>query len=250
MQGPGFYDPDPNKVLPRTDILGAKMAPLNENNDREKAMDLANKDAADPLLNIVYSQVERRPATVVIKGPVDRKDPPNMPDALLNPERWEFYDVNTAAVRPNTAVGGIFAKEDFLTFKLKEQEREMLREYLQMQHRVPDPGYYDPVFNLLESGVAIPDFGRYLERSRIMTKEEIMQRDIDGDVLVLDPQQPQGKGGVLVDYKKMPGRPEPKIENFKEHLDLSVDYKQIDARVKGNIDMVACVITPEQNERT
>ena len=225
------------------------MAPLNDNNDRAKAMDLANKDAADPVLNILYSQVEKRPATIVIKGPVDRKDPPNIPGVMLNPERWEFYDPKLEAVRPNTSVGGIFAKEDFLTFKLKENEREMLREYLQMQHRVPDPGYYDPVFNLLESGVAIPDFGRYLERSRIMTKEEIMQRDMEGDVLVLDPKQPQGKGGNVVDYNKMPGRPEPKIDNLNEQLDLSPEYKLIEAKVKGNIDMVANLLTPEQDER-
>ena len=214
------------------------MAPLNNHNDRAQAMDLAKKDVADPVLNIMYSQVEKRPATTVIKGPVDRIEPPNMPDHLLNPERWEFYDPNPNAVRPNTQVGGIFAAENFLSFKLKEQEREMLREYLQMQHRVPDPGYYDPVFKLLESGVAIPDFGRYLERSRLMTKSEIMNKDIEGDVLILDPDHPQGKGGNLVDFKKMQGRPVPKVDDLATVLVTDPEYGQIDRKIAGYVNMV------------
>ena len=237
-QGPGEYDPDFKAVLKRTDIYGAKMAPLTEHNDRLLVMDLAKKDAVDALITPVYTLVEKRAPEAVIKGPVDRIEPPQIPDKLLYPEHWEFYDPNLKAIKPNTELGGKFAAEDYLTFKLKDHERDMLRQYLQLQHRVPEPGYYDPVFALLEQGVPIPSFDRYLERSRMMTKSELMHREIDGDVLVLNPDQVPSKGGNLVDYGKMPGRPEPVVDQLAEVLDLKLNYNQVEKRPQGQLDMV------------
>lgn len=239
-QGPGAYDPDYNAVLKRTDVLGAKMAPLTENNDRLQAMDLAKKDAVDAWIDPKYTLVEKRAPEAVIKGPVEVKEPPNLPDKILYPERWEFYDPDMKAVKPNTEVGGKFAAENFLTFKLKQHERDMLREYLQMQHRIPEPGYYDPIFKLLEQGVPIPSFDRYLERSRMMTKSELMNRDIEGDVLVLDPNPVPPKGGNLVNFDKMPGRPEPVVDQLAEVLDLQLNYNQVEKRPTVLVDMVVC----------
>ena len=215
------------------------MAPLTNYNDRLQAMDLANKSAVDAVINPTYSLVEKRAPAAVIKDKVPVKEPPNLPDKVLYPEHWEFYETNQQAIKPNTEVGGLFAREDFLTFKLKDKEREMLRQYLQLQHRVPEPGYYDPIFKLLEEGIPIPRFDRYLERSRLMTKEELMQRDVDGDVLVLDPNQAPSKGGNLVNYQRMPGRPEARVDELAEVLDLQLNYGQIDKRPAELVDMVA-----------
>lgn len=215
------------------------MAQLTDHNDRLQAMDMANKSAVDAIINPTYSLVEKRAPAALIKDKVPVKEPPNLPDKLLYPEHWQFYNKDETAVRPNTAVGGLFAAEDFLTFKLKDHEREMLRAYLQMQHRVPEPGYYDPIFKLLEEGVPVPRFDRYLERSRLMTKEELMQRDIEGDVLVLDPAEVPSKGGNLVNYNKMlPGRPEDKRDELAEVLDLDLNYGQIEKRPQVLVDMV------------
>lgn len=222
----------------RTDVLGAKMVPLNDQNDRLQAMDMANKSAVDAVINPNYTLVEKRAPAASIKDNVTVKEPPNLPDKLLYPEHWEHYNPDHNVVKPNTKVGGVFAVEDFLTFKLKDKEREMLRQYLQFQHRVPEPGYYDPIFTLLEEGVPIPTFDRYLERSRLMTREELMQRDIDGDVLILDPAQPASKGGNLVNYEKMPGRPEDKRDGLTDVLDLDLNYGQIEKKPTVLVDMV------------
>lgn len=224
--------------MKRTDILGAKMAPLTEHNDRLLAMDLAKKDAVDAFIDPNYTLVEKRAPAAHFLAPADRIEPPNMPDKLLYPENWEFYDANVNVVKPNTTIGGKFAAEDFLSFKLKDHERDMLRQYLQMQHRIPEPGYYDPIFKLLEQGVPIPKFDRYLERSRMMTKSELMNRDIDGDVLVLDPNQVPSKGGNLVNYEKMKGRPEPMIDLLAEVLDLEPRYNQVEKKPLVLVDMV------------
>lgn len=224
--------------MKRTDMLGAKMAPLTAMNDRLQVMDFANKSAVDAIINPNYNLVEKRAPATVIKDTISVKEPPNLPDKLLYPERWQFYDADYNVVKPTTEVGGIFAKDDFLTFKLKENEREMLREYLQMQHRVPEPGYYDPIFKLLEQGVPIPTFDRYLQRSRMMTKEELMHKDIEGDVLVLDPANPQSRGGNLVDYQKMIGRPQDIVDNLKEVLDLDLNYGLVEKKPFVLVDMV------------
>jgi hypothetical protein len=215
------------------------MAPLTDYNDRLQAMDLANKSAVDAVINPTYSLVEKRAPAAVIKDKVPVKEPPNLPDKVLYPEHWKFYETNQQAIKLNTEVGGLFSREDFLTFKLKDKEREMLRQYLQLQHRVPEPGYYDPIFKLLEEGIPIPRFDRYLERSRLMTKEELMQRDVDGDVLVLDPNQAASKGGNLVNYQRMPGRPEARVDELAEVLDLQLNYGQIDKKPAVLVDMVA-----------
>lgn len=225
------------------------MAPLTDHNDRQLAMDLAKKDIYDAWIDPNYALVEKRAPEALIKGPVDRKEPPNLPEKLLYPERWEFYDPNMKAVKPNTELGGKFAAEDHLTFKLKDHEREMLRQYLQMQHRVPEPGYYDPIFKLLEQGVPIPSFDRYLERSRMMTKSELMHREIEGDVLVLDPNQVPSKGGLLVNFDKMQGRPEPVVDLLAEVLDLNLNYKHVEKKPVVLLDMVD-LDHPEKTERS
>jgi hypothetical protein len=227
--------------MARTDTYGGKMVPLNEYNDRLNAMNLAKKDVADPELDINYGLVEKRPPTTVIKGPVEVKEPPNLPDKLIFPERWEFYDGDMAVVKPSTTTGGLFAREDMLTFKLKENERNMLREYLQMQHRVPDPGYYDPIFKLLEEGIPVASFDRYLERSRLLTREEIMHRDMEGDVLILDPAAPKSEANGYVDMSKQKGRVDPTTKDrpdMGEEIVLDLDYKQVEPRVPCLVDMV------------
>ena len=111
-----------------------------------------------------------------------------------------------------------------------------------MQHRMPDPGFYDPIFNLIDQGVAVPDFGRYLERSRIMTKEELMQRDMEGDVLILDPDRLRPNTGTLIDYNKMIGRKDSneQIDPLQDRLALDLDFRQIDKRPINLVDMVEC----------
>lgn len=215
------------------------MAPLNSFNDREAMMDLAKSDIMDIDVSPNYDWVKKRAPAAVIKGPVAVKEPPHLPDRLLYPEQWRFYDGNLDAVRPNLDIGGQFAAEDQPTFQLREKEREVLREYLQMQHRVPDPAYYEPIFKLLDSGVPVPSFGRYLERSRLMTKSELLQREVDGDNLILNPEPVRKNLGNVADFQKMTGRPEAlEHEPLKDVLVLDVNRKLRERRVVNLVNMV------------
>ena len=169
-------------------------------------------------------------------------EPPNIPDRDIYPEEWRFYNRDVTAVKPSTQTLGKFVSEPFGDFKLKAQEKEMLSEYLAMQNRMPDPGFYDPLFTLLEEGVPVPSFGRYLERSDILTKSELMNMEIDGDNLVLNPSQVKPRGGNLVQMDKMTGRDggdveEAGIDLLDSEVFLDKITKWVDKRVTGYVDL-------------
>jgi hypothetical protein len=89
-----------------------------------------------------------------------------------------------------------------------------------MGKRNPDPGYYDPVFKLIESDIiGVPNFERYLQRSEVLTKEELMNMEIDGDNLVFSRElKPQKiKNAVLIG--KMAGRND--VDEDKELIDYN-----------------------------
>ena len=84
-------------------------------------------------------------------------------------------------------------------FVLYEQEKQALKEYLQLEKRLPDIGYYDPMYDLIESGViGIPKFERYLERSVLPPKDELMQQEIEGDNLVFSRELKKPKVKMMV----------------------------------------------------
>ena len=83
-------------------------------------MDLAKKDVVDTELDINYNLVEKKTPGIVIKRPVELEGPPQIPDKLLFPEQWKFYDGNLETVKPSVNLGGVFARDEFPDFKLKE----------------------------------------------------------------------------------------------------------------------------------
>ncbi len=165
------------------------MAKLNLYNDRLNAMDFADEENYEFLYEPNYDLV--KPSNEIM-GKINTKTkpklPPNTPDAKLNPEKWELYDLNTNLTLPNTEVGGRFVNrllDDPDKFILHEEEKKMLKEYINIGNKVPDPGFYDPMYKLIDSGlIGVPNFERYLERSVAPTKQELMHMEIDGDNLV------------------------------------------------------------------
>lgn len=209
--GPGRYDPSVKLTKPTTTKLGAKMAKINEFNDRMNMMDLADDENYEFLYEPDYTLA--KPSTTLL-GKINSKTkevkPPNVPEAELNPEKWQFYDKNTKLTKPNTEIGGRFVNkllEDPNKFVLHENEKELLKEYMQIGNRNPDPGYYDPMFGLIESGIiGVPHFERYLERSVLPTREELMNMEIDGDNLVFSRELKKSKIKNTVVMDKMIGR--------------------------------------------
>lgn len=156
------------------------MAKINPYNDRLVQMDAADDENYEFLYDPDYTLV--KPSTNIlgkINSETKPKIPPNIPEAQLNPEKWEFYEKDTKHTKPSTEIGGRFVGKnvpDPEKFVLYEQEKQALKEYLQLEKRLPDIGYYDPMYDLIESGViGIPKFERYLERSVLPPKDELMQ---------------------------------------------------------------------------
>jgi len=198
------------------------MPQLNSFNDRINEMDLAKKDAVDVDLDPVYDFIKRRIKGGVINTPTEIKAPPNIPDKELYPERWELYDRNVDPIKPNNEIGGKFASVDYAKFRLKEKEKELLRDYLNLANKQPAPGQYNILYDLLEEGIAIPNFDRYLERSKMLTKSQLMQMDVEGDVLILEPDRNKPK---LADIKmdKITGREEKLKDDLTSEAILNPD---------------------------
>lgn len=236
--GPGLYDPEFGQVEKRVDIGVPKLAKLNWNNERQMVIEKnMYKEANDPDLDPMYDWVKKRVPAVLMKGPVERKEPPNIPDHMVFPERWEFYDKDVAAIKERGDTFGKFANGDFQKFQLDEKEKEILTDYLNLGRRLPEVGYYDPVFKLLEQGIAVPDFEKYIYRPKALTREELMERDIDGDNLLLEPFK---KGPKLadIDFGKIEGRKEPKKPNELDgEMLLEKNYDQVEKKLVNYVNM-------------
>lgn len=228
--GPGAHDPNFGFVKRRTDVLGAKYAPLTEYNDREHIANLANKNATDFDLNPIFDFIKKKAPSFKISKKLDLEGPKNLPEKFLYPERWQHYDISTKLTKNNTELGPKFTDKNFKKYKLYKEEKDFLSAYLNLQHKIPDPGFYEPLFDLIEAGVQAPDFGRYLERSRMLTKEEIMNKETDGDMLILQPEKLRPKVQDLR-MERITGRKDKKINELEERLVLEKNYAQIDKNV-------------------
>lgn len=70
--------------------------------------------------------------------------PPNIPDALLKPEKWEFYDANLDAIKPNPEIH-TFAQNLPLEKQIEKEKENQLREEYEFRHPdQPDPTSYNP----------------------------------------------------------------------------------------------------------
>ena len=234
--GPGHFEPDYKLTEKRVDIGVPKYSKLNPYNERIKEIEKMYPTLNDVDTDPVYDLVKKRAPTTVIKDKVLRTDPPNMPENLLWPEHWEFYNANVEATKERTDIGGGFANIDYSKFKLDERDKKILTDYLNMNRRVPDVGYYEPIFSLLDEGVAVPDFGRYLDRPKPMTKDELMNIDIDGDNLILDPAKPQKRIGDI-DFGKQTGRPQDAPADLDDMNIVEPNYDPIKPKVKVLVNM-------------
>lgn len=211
-------------------------------NERENQLDLQlNNPETEFNYNPQTTLTKPRVKTTVIKDPVIH-NPPNVPDHELFPPRDTLYNPNIDIVKPSTKIGGLFEPLEKAKFRLKEKEKEMLSEFLAMQNRIPDPGFYEPVFTLIDEGVPIPDFGRYLRRSDILTRSEIMEMSQEGDNLILDLDKKKKIKG-MVELNRMVGRDPGEIEDAGVSLVGSEVYLRESGmgkkpKIKGYVELV------------
>jgi len=103
----------------------------------------------------------------VIEGPA------HLPDSLLHPEQWRFYDTNINAIKPDVGeiefAGGL-TREQFLE---REQDFNEFLAYQARKIKKPAVGQYDVKYSAVEPEEKAPDFAKYQERDL-----EVIVRDV------------------------------------------------------------------------
>ena len=133
--------------------------------------------------------------------------PQHVPDATENPGKWVFYDVDLDAVRAELARNVYFGAKDESPedFKEREEFQEMLEAHIKRRNkRRPEHGDYE-----VERPKEIQDiigFDKMVGRDD--GKEVDDQDDLEGDVLILDPDKLQKRLPNLK-FDNQLGRPEP-----------------------------------------
>ncbi len=118
--------------------------------------------------------------------PKTEHGPAHMPDSVANPGRWRYYDVDLDAVREQLTqdylfAGGMNKKE----FAQREEFLTLLDEHIKRtNNRRPEHGDYDAPFNP-EKNLGTLNFDKMTFRY----PQEIDDDDIEGDVLILDPEK-------------------------------------------------------------
>jgi len=234
-RGPGYYDIKHDLVERRPDIGVLKMQDITEKNARENQMDLANKDVFDAPLDVNYDQVLPRAPAYKIHSPVKLEGPKHIPESKLHPEKWRYYDVNLDAVKPDVPeaviAGGLTMEE----YRKKEEMFNLFLRQKAKKVKHPEAGQYNVSYKAIEPEPKAPDFDRYPERA--LEEEKAEDRDIPGDVLILNPQLPKPH---LPDirFDKMQGREEIEKDNeYKEELILEPKRTLVEPRTITLVDM-------------
>jgi hypothetical protein len=236
--GPGAYDPTHDLVERRGDVGAVGYQDITEKNKRENLMDLAKKDVFDGDLYPNYDFDKPNHGVPILHEPVVLDGPAHVPLSKLHPEQWRFYDPDINAVKPEVGdvllAGGV-EREDYLK---KEQDRQVLVDYLNRHNnRKPALGQYDVNYDGIDPERNVPDFERYMERDMEPAGHDKNDREIDGDVLILDPRLPEPHV-ANVHFGKMQGREEHgPNEEFKEELILHPNHAITEKKVINYVDM-------------
>jgi len=157
--------------------------------------------------------------------------PENIPDALLYPERWNFYDPNFNAVKENMEKGvqiaGGLTKDEFAEH---EEFMSLMTGYFERQKKAPEIGQYNPRFDQLDPKDFAPDFKKMLERNTEAIEKP--EGDVAGDNLILNPQLLE-KHLPTFDFKKLEGRKEvERNENYHEEVKIDPKHDLVRERSK------------------
>jgi hypothetical protein len=115
--------------------------------------------------------------------------PMHIPDNILNPGAWVFYDVDLDAVREQLAVGNVFMAgggENQEEFAERMKFKYLLEEHIKRTNKkVPEAGDYEPYVK--EEPKNIIDFNKM--QARDYPSKDLMEDDMEGDVLILNPEK-------------------------------------------------------------
>ena len=116
--------------------------------------------------------------------------PQHTPEKIKNPGRWRFYEVDLNSVREQLArdiyIGGA-EKLNKDAYQDHEEFLDLLHLYVDhFNNKKPAPGQYN--VELPEKHVPGVDFDKMKSRDAEFD-EDLDEKDVEGDVLILDPNQ-------------------------------------------------------------
>ena len=159
--------------------------------------------------------------------------PKNMPDKEKYPGKWKFYEVNLDAIKEQVATNVYIGGGKDMTQEEVEEREEflaVLRAYLDRRsNRRPDPGAYDA--EKPEKHVAEVNFDKMQSRAQYYDEDFDNDLDKEGDVLILDPREPQEKVPGF-DMGKQAGRGDDfaELEEQKDELVLNPRLEAVKKR--------------------
>jgi len=197
-------------------------------------MDLANKDVFDADLDPNYDVTKPRAPGFVYHKPVELEGPAHLPESVLHPEQWKFYDINIDAIKPEVGdvefAGGL-NRDEFIE---KEDDHNQFLAYRARQIKKPAVGQYNVKYNAIEPEEKAPDFNRYQERAAEPEDKEDME--VPGDVLILNPEKLKPHV-PNIKFDSMIGREEEKMQAEGEELILNPSYSLVKPKTVNLVDM-------------
>jgi hypothetical protein len=173
--------------------------------------------------------------------------PPHLPEALLHPEKWRFYDPNTDLKfdnPPTTDFAGGVKYDQYQDLEKDKEAREGYLRRLTNDKPVPAVGTYDP--EVVKERPPAYDFGK---APRFEEAEDLEDVDQEGDVLILNP-HPKEKVPVLVDMSRTRGREQP-VDDKEEREELLIEPKHdlVKKRVPMLVNMTRETGRPVDDEQ-
>ena len=259
--GPGQYEPSHNLVEKRNSISVPTFIPQEERSPE--------KDMKIPL-NPDYTLTKPSKPSYKYHEPSEVM-PPQVPDKVLNPEKWKFYDYSKDNKFHKVPEFNFSSGLEFYEFQEAEKDKEvMIRINKKIQGVVPNPavGTYEP--QPVAERTPAYDFSKSVSRDPTYNgdfEEEVKE----GDVLILntelkhkvpvlfnmekqsgrqeytedpeykeeviiDPKPVKKKTPNLVNMSKATGRLEP-IQEEEEVLDLNPNYQLTQRKAKNLVNM-------------
>ena len=216
--GPATFQPEHKLTEKRADVGVVKF----------KEEIVPKSEPKDDRVALYPSTALTLPSHMTFKYYEESKDigPQHVPDAVLKPGRWKFYQVDLDAVREQVATNVYLGGRKDLTkdeYREREDFLKVLHTLLEWRNnKKPEAGTYHPEHP--DKHVPGTDFDKVEGRDKYFDQDLEDDMDKEGDVLVLDPRQvpdhvPRiefskqvGRGGYWSDEDREPDHDELLLE--------------------------------------
>ena len=225
--GPGAYKLSHKITEPRQDIGGVKYVASTEH-----STSVDDRPALEP--DFDYDKPNKG---VPLYKPPSEIEPKNVPDKVLYPEHWKYYDLNLDAIKEVQQPHDFAQNMKLDEFMSRDQFLKELDEFKLRHEKKPDIYSYD--YEQPDTKIHY-DFGKLQPRFKYEDPDLAIELDNAGDVLILDGDKPK-KRVPGFDIQKMQGRfnDDILVDDAKDDqvLDLNPKYDLVKKRPITLVDM-------------